>query len=98
MKKMIAVLLCMVMLFSALSVLCFAGVSAEGNNEPGIESFLENTIGKLIPTGPDLSNGFFRVLNAIRDALSRMIDFNKEMLNRITQAVSSIGWVPSWMR
>ena len=94
MKKLIAVVLCMLVLLCAFSVVSFAEV----NKDPSVEAVVENTIGKYIPTGKDVADNFFRVLNAIRDALSRMIEFNKDMIDRMTQAVNSVEWVPGWMR
>ncbi len=98
MKKLIAVVLSVIVLFSAVSVLCFAGTAAEGSKDPSVETVVENTIGKFIPTGQAVADGFFRGLNAIRDVLNRIVEFNKDMLNRVTDAAKSIEWVPGWMR
>lgn len=98
MKKLIAVVLSVIVLFSAVSVLCFAGTAAENSKDPSVETVVENTIGKFIPTGKEVSDNFFRVLDSIRDMLNRLIEFNKDMVNRLTDAAKSIEWVPGWMR
>ena len=94
MKKLIAVILSVLVLLSALSVLSFAEV----NKDPSVEAVVENTIGKYIPTGKGVSDAFFRGLGAIRDFLNRLVEFNKDMVTRVTQAVTSIEWLPGWMR
>ena len=68
MKKLIAVLLCVLVLFSAVSVTCFAEYPVEGRDEPSVETAVENTIGKYIPTGKVVADNFFNVLDAIRSA------------------------------
>ena len=98
MKKSIAVLLAVLILFSAVSALCFAGIAAEVNKDPSIEAVVENTIGKYIPTGKGVSDAFFRGLGAIRDFLNRLVEFNKDMLTRVGQAITSLEWLPGWMR
>lgn len=98
MKKALSVFLCLLVLLSAVSALGFAGVAAEVNKDPSVEAVVENTIGKYIPTGKAVSDGFFRVLNTMRDYMNRIIDFNKDMIVRLTDAVTNLEWVPGWMR
>ena len=98
MKKLLAVLLCALVLMSSLSVLCFAEYPVEGRDEPSVETAVENTIGKVIPSGKDVADTYFNGLNTIRDYLQRLSDFFKDMLTRVKESVSSIEWVPGWMR
>lgn len=93
MKKIFAVLLCAVLLLSCISVLCFAY-----RDDPSVEAVVENTIGKYIPVGEALSNGYFQVVNTIKDYLENTRDFLADMLTRVQSAFGSLDWVPGWMR
>ena len=96
MKKLIAILLCVLVLFSAVSVTCFAEYPVEGRDEPSVETAVENTIGKYIPTGKVVADNFFNVLDAIRSALNQARDFYLELIDRVSQGFSS--FTPFWKK
>ncbi len=98
MKKLIAVLLSVLVLLSALSVLCFAEYPVPGRDEPSVETAVENTIGKWIPTGEDTSNAVFGFLDSMRGFLNSLRDVYEDLLYRFRESIQSIEWVPGWMR